>query len=142
MDCSPPNSSVHWILQARILEWLTIPFSRGSSWPRDRTQVSCTAGRFFTICATREARKNTGLGSLSLFQGIFPDPGIEPGSPALQVDSFPAELPGKPQNKKEKSPRFSHKNFTATIHNIMDQNMLLVSSRQYLVVMTQSPQRD
>ena len=67
MDCSPPSSSVHWILQARILEWLTIPFSRGSSWPRDRTQVSCTAGRFFTIWATREARKNTGMGFHALF---------------------------------------------------------------------------
>ena len=49
MDCSPPGSSVHRILQARILEWVAIPFSRGSSQPRDRTQVSCIAGRFFTI---------------------------------------------------------------------------------------------
>ena len=48
MDCSPPGSSVHGVLQARILEWVAIPFSRGSSQPRDRTQVSCTAGRFFT----------------------------------------------------------------------------------------------
>ena len=47
--CSPPGSSVHEIPQARILEWVTIPFSRGSSWPRDQTQVSCIAGRFFTI---------------------------------------------------------------------------------------------
>ena len=41
MDCSPPGSSVHRILQARILEWVAISFSRGSSWPRDRTHVSC-----------------------------------------------------------------------------------------------------
>ena len=41
MDCSPPDSSVHGILQARILEWVAIPFSRGSSQPRDRTWVSC-----------------------------------------------------------------------------------------------------
>ena len=47
MDCSPPGSSVHGILQARILEWV-IPFSRGSSQSRDRNQVSCIAGRFFT----------------------------------------------------------------------------------------------
>ena len=40
MDCSPPGSSVHGILQARILEWVAMPFSRGSSWPRDRTHVS------------------------------------------------------------------------------------------------------
>ena len=54
MDCSPPGFSVHGILQARILEWVAICFSRGSSWPRDQTQVSCIAGRFFTIWATRE----------------------------------------------------------------------------------------
>ena len=54
MDCSPPGSSVRGILQARILDWLTIPFSSGSS----------------------------------LTQGIFPDPGIELRSPALQEDSF------------------------------------------------------
>ena len=55
MDCSPPGSSVHGILQARILEWLAMPFSRGSFQPRDRTWVSCIAGRFFTIWATRQA---------------------------------------------------------------------------------------
>src|SRR5574337_612499 len=49
MDCSPPGSSVHGILRARILEWVAIPFSRGSSQPRDQTQVSCIAGSFFTI---------------------------------------------------------------------------------------------
>ena len=55
MDCSPPSSSVREILQARILEWVAVPFSRGSSWPRDRTHVSCIAGRFFTVWITREA---------------------------------------------------------------------------------------
>ena len=45
---SLPGSSVHGILQIRILEWVASPFSRGSSHPRDRTQVSCIAGRFFT----------------------------------------------------------------------------------------------
>ena len=39
MDCSPPGSSIHGISQARILEWIAIPFSRGSSWPRDQTHV-------------------------------------------------------------------------------------------------------
>ena len=43
---SLPDSSVHWILQARILECVAIPFSRGSSWPRNWTRVSCIAGRF------------------------------------------------------------------------------------------------
>ena len=56
MGCSPQDSSVHGILQASILEWVAIPFSRGSSQPRDRTQVSCTAGRFFTNWATREVQ--------------------------------------------------------------------------------------
>ena len=55
VDCSPPGSSVHGILQARILEWVAISFSRG----------------------------------------IFPNPGIEPGSPALQADALTSELPGR-----------------------------------------------
>ena len=49
MDCSPPGSSVHGILQARILQWVAIPFSRGSSPPRDRTWFSSVAVRFFTV---------------------------------------------------------------------------------------------
>ena len=59
MDCSPPGSSVYGILQARILEWVTFPFSRGSSQPRDRTQVS------------------PALQAYSL--GIFPTQGSNPG---------------------------------------------------------------
>ena len=56
MDHSPPGSFVHGTLQARILEQVTIPFSRGSSPPRNRTKVSCIAGRFFTIWTTRKAQ--------------------------------------------------------------------------------------
>ena len=48
MDCSPPGSSVHGIFQARILKWVSIPFTKGSSQPRDQTDVSSIAGRFFT----------------------------------------------------------------------------------------------
>ena len=59
MDCSLPGSSVYWILQARILELVAIPFSRGSSRPRDWTHVSCIAGRFFTVWATSEAPVKT-----------------------------------------------------------------------------------
>ena len=55
MDSSPPVSSVHEIFQARIPDWIAIPFSTGSSQPRNWTRVSYTAGRFFTIWATREA---------------------------------------------------------------------------------------
>ena len=49
MDCSPPGSSIHGIFQARILEWVAISFSRGSSQPRDRTQVLRIAGRRFNL---------------------------------------------------------------------------------------------
>ena len=59
MDCSPPGFSVHGIRQARILEWVAISFSRGSSqprdWHRDGTWVTHIAGRFFTIWAIKEA---------------------------------------------------------------------------------------
>ena len=59
MGCSLPGSftwnSLHGILQARILEWVVIPFSMGSSQSRDQTHISCIAGRFFTVWATKEA---------------------------------------------------------------------------------------
>ena len=57
MDCSLPGSSIHEILQARILEWVAFPSSRESSQPRDQTQVSHNVGRFFTSWTTREAQK-------------------------------------------------------------------------------------
>ena len=56
MNCSPPDTSVHGIHQARILEWVAISFSRGSSQFRDWTWVSCIGDRFFTIWATRQAK--------------------------------------------------------------------------------------
>ena len=59
MDCSLPGFSVHGILQARVLEWGAIAFSRGSSRPRDRNWVSCIGGRHFNLWATREAPKKT-----------------------------------------------------------------------------------
>ena len=55
MDCNLPGSSVYGIILAKILEWVAIPFSKGSSRPRDWTWVSCIAGGFLTIWATREA---------------------------------------------------------------------------------------
>ena len=55
-DCGLPDSSVHGILEARILERVAFPFSRGPSWPRDQTWVSHIAGRFFTVWATRETQ--------------------------------------------------------------------------------------
>ena len=68
LGCSLPRSSVHGILQARIVEWVDIPFSRGSSRPRDWTWVSCIAGRFFTIWATREALMIPNLATSNMYQ--------------------------------------------------------------------------
>ena len=59
--CDPMYYTVHAILRARILEWVAIPFSSGSSQPRDRTQVSWIAGRFFTSWATRKALVSGGM---------------------------------------------------------------------------------
>ena len=62
MGYSPPGSSVLGILQARILQWFAMPFSWGSSQPRDWTRVSSIAGRFFTVLATREAQDSLEAG--------------------------------------------------------------------------------
>ena len=80
LDCSPPGSSVHEILQARILEWEAILFSRGSTQPRNRTWVFCIVGRFFTIWNTREAldgqyfnnSKRDPNSSLNLLVNLYP----------------------------------------------------------------------
>ena len=83
------------VLHAIILEWVPFPFSQGSSQPRDQIQVSCIAGRFFTSWATREAQEYWS-GYPIPSPADLPDPGIELGSPALQVDSLPTEVWGKP----------------------------------------------
>ena len=70
MDCSLPSSSVHGILQAKILEWVAIPFSGGSSQARDRTHVSCIVDSLPSKPPGKP--KNTGVGSLFLLQQIFP----------------------------------------------------------------------
>ena len=75
------------ILQARIRQWLAMPSCLGSSKPRDQTQVCSIADRVLTIWATGRT-KNT--------PGSLPHPGTELGSPALQADSWPTELPRKP----------------------------------------------
>ena len=94
MDFNLPGSSVHGILQARILEWVAIPFSRGCSQPG----IEPRSSTLWVASLPSEPPgkpKNTGVGSLSLFQGIFPTQESNWG--LLQVDSFPAELPGKPK---------------------------------------------
>ena len=86
-----PMDLVHGILQARILEWVAFPFSRGSSQLRDRTQVSHLQVHSLSV-EPQGKPKNTGVGSLSLLQGIRPTQELNPGSPELQEDSLPAKL--------------------------------------------------
>ena len=80
------------ILQARILEWLAMPSSRGTSKPRAQTQASHIAGGFW---ATRQAQEYWS-GQPIPSPGGLPDPGIQLRSPALQADTLPADLPGRP----------------------------------------------
>ena len=87
MDCSPPGCSVHGILQVRILEWVAMPSSRGSSQPRDRTQVHHISGRFFTILATREAQEYWRWVAYPFSRESF-QPRNQTWSPALQADFF------------------------------------------------------
>ena len=72
MDCGSPGSSAHGILQAGILEWVTFPFSGVSSQPRDRTCISCIAGRFFTSWATRGAPLLSSASLNSRIQSLQP----------------------------------------------------------------------
>ena len=124
VDCSPLGSSVHRILQARILEWVAMPSSRGSSQPRDWTHdsyASCSAiwEALWCLCmyvsssvvsdsatawtvahqappSMEFSRQEYWRGLPFPFLGDLPKPGTEPRSPALQADSLPSELPGKP----------------------------------------------
>ena len=78
MDCSLPGSSVHWILQARILERVAISSSRGLSWPRNWTQVSCIAGQFFTTEPPGNAFRSWIRHSTKVTQSVSGGPGIFP----------------------------------------------------------------
>ena len=90
MDCSLPSFSVHGIFQAIILKWVAISFSRGSSWPRDRTQVSRIAGRRFTIWVTREASINkVALNNRHLF---FSSSGCYKSESSISKDVPPVEF--------------------------------------------------
>ena len=66
VDCSPPGSSIHGFSQARILEWVAISFSRGSSWPRNQTHISLIAGRCFNLWTTRETPPKKAFGNKSI----------------------------------------------------------------------------
>ena len=80
IECSLSGSSIHGIFQARVLEWIAISFSRGSSWPRNWTQVSRFAGRRFTVWATRKAEYK--WGKVKVIRGAF--------QVALVVKNLPA----------------------------------------------------
>ena len=97
--CNLMDYIVPGIPQARIPEWVAAPFSRGSSQPRDQTQVSHIAGRFFTSWAIREAQEYWSGWPIPSPVDL-PNPGIELGSLALQADSLLAELLAKPKRNK------------------------------------------
>ena len=88
MDCySPPGSSVHGIFQARILEWVAIPFARGSSRPRDWTWVFCISSRFFKF---KKKKKSDSVGNwLLLRTGLW----AETASPGWH---WLSDIPGIP----------------------------------------------
>ena len=94
--CDPMDYTVHGILQARIPEWVAFSFSRGSSQPRDQTQVSHSACAFFTSWATREAQEYWSGRPMPFARDLL-DPRIELGFSTLQKDSLPTEPQGKPK---------------------------------------------
>ena len=110
MDCRLPNSSIHGIFQARLLEWVAISFSREFSRPRDRTQVSSIAGRRFTIWTTREVSSKqetttTKIQTQSLADRI--------------TTSLSLAHQGKNKQMKKLSTNFTQKKFTQTIERTL-----------------------
>ena len=97
MDCSPPGSSVHVILQVRILEWVAISFFRGSSWPRDRTHISyitCIGRQFFITSTMWKAPNNTDSDQIRSVAQSCPtlcDP-MNRSTPGLPVHHQPPEF--------------------------------------------------
>ena len=95
MDGSPPGSSVHGILQVRILDWVAGP--PPGDLPNSGIKPRSSALKADSLPSEPPGKpRNTWVGSLPLLQEILRDPGIKLGSPAFQAGSLPAELPGKP----------------------------------------------
>ena len=86
MDCNLSDSSACGILQARMLEWVAMPCSRASSWPRGQTWISCIAGRFFTIWTTREAVFTILVKWLMIKTCSTPKNPTDGGSPWLKME--------------------------------------------------------
>ena len=97
MDCSPTGSSVYGDSPGKKTGESCHAVLQGIFPTRGWTQVSCITDRFFTVWATRETQEYWSGYSISSPVDL-PDPGVEPGSSALQVDSLPAKLPGKPKH--------------------------------------------
>ena len=93
VDYSLSGSSIHGILQARILEWVAISFSRGSSQPRDQTRVSRTAGRCFTVWATRYC--HAAWQKLYMYHGK--------ASPTCNIHPLDIHIPHVHSDKRKKS---------------------------------------
>ena len=93
MDYSPPGSSIRGIFQARLLEWVVISFSRGSSQPRNRTRVSGIAGRFFTNWGIREALGSPLCVSCSVMSDSLWPHGLQPAR-LLHPWDFPGKYTG------------------------------------------------
>ena len=98
MDCSPPGSSVLEIPQARILEWVAMPSSRGSSRAMYRTRVSCIASRFFTFWDTREVYRciNWGLGDVCELESTHYSPPLFYSSKVLKLELEPRQFVSYP----------------------------------------------
>ena len=92
MDCGPPGSSVYGILQARMLEWVAIPFSRDLPDPG----IKPGSPTLLADSLPSESLGKPRIVELILSPGDLPDQRIKLGSPALQADSLPTDLPGKP----------------------------------------------
>ena len=97
IDCSLPGSSVHGIFQARVLEWVAISFSRGSSQPRGRTPVSCIASRRFTIWATINKMK----AQPSEWEKIFANEETDKGVTAKKYTNSPCSSISRKKNSKK-----------------------------------------
>ena len=127
MDCSLQGSSVDWIFQERVLKWVAISFSRWSSPPRDRTQVSHFAGRRFTVWATREflwtplTLQSMEFSRPEYWNGYFLSPGDLPNRGLLHCRQILYQLSHKGSPKPERrrephherawNPKRSHRKF-------------------------------
>ena len=110
MDCSPLGSSVHGTLQARILEWVTMPSSRGSSQDRDQTCVSCIAGGFFT---TEPPGKPLNLYSVQFIHSVMSD-SLQPHEPQHARPPCPSPIPRVHPNPCPLS-RWSHLTISSSV---------------------------